>query len=174
MLSRVLAGSRYVVVAAVVGTLLASIVLLLYGTLVVLDIGRGLLRDGDVSATTAKALSIEFLQLVDLFLLGTVLYIIAIGLYELFIDDTLPTPAWLHIETLDDLKDKLISVIVVLLGVTFLGSAVSSKGGRDLFYDGLAIAAVLVPLVALQLWGARGKKKPSVGARDDADASGKT
>lgn len=157
-MGRVLSASRYIVVVAVVGTLLASVTLLVYGTLVVADVAVDTAREGDVSAKTAKALSIEFLQLADLFLLGTVLYIIAIGLYELFIDDTLETPAWLHIVTLDDLKEKLISVIVVLLGVTFLGSAVSGEGGRDLLYEGVAIAAVLVPLIALQVFAGTSKR----------------
>lgn len=155
---RVLSASRCIAVVAEAGTLLASVALLVYGTLVVIDVAVDTAREGDVSAKTAKALSIEFLQLVDLFLLGTVLDFIAIGLYELFIDDTLETPSWLHSVTPDDLKEKLVSVIVVLLGVTFLGSAVSGDRGRDLLYDGVAIAAVLLPLVALQVCSGKGQR----------------
>ncbi len=47
---------------------------------------------------------------------------------ELFIDDTIPLPAWLQIHSLDDLKAKLISVVVTLLGVLLLGYAVSWTG----------------------------------------------
>jgi uncharacterized membrane protein YqhA len=169
MVRRALSGSRYVIVLAVIGTLLSSLTLLVYGALTAVDIVIDTIRHHSVSPEGSKDLSIEFIELVDLFLLGTVLYIISIGLYELFIDDTLETPDWLHIDDLDDLKDKLIAVIVVLLGVTFLGSAVSWKGGRDILYYGLAIAAVLVPLGALQLFGPRAKKKASTKTSDSAN-----
>lgn len=173
MVRRALSGSRYLIVLAVVGTLISSLTLLVYGALTAVDIVIDTIRHHSISPEGAKELSIEFIELVDLFLLGTVLYIIAIGLYELFIDDSLETPDWLHIENLDDLKDKLVAVIIVLLGVTFLGSAVSWKGGRDILYYGLAISAVLIPLGALQLVSMRGRKKcsarpPSVGDAPDA------
>ena len=167
MVKRSLAASRYLMALAAVGTLLSSITLLVYGTLVVVELVIDTLREWSVSPDGAKNLSVEFIELVDLFLLGTVLYLIALGLYELFIDPDLPTPAWLHVESLDDLKSKLIAVIVVLLGVTFLGAAVSWKGGRDILYYGLAIAAVLVPLGALQLFTTRGKAKIGAGSQGD-------
>lgn len=157
MVRRSLAASRYLIVLAVVGTLLSSVSLLLYGALTAIDIVIDTIREWSVSPKGAKNLSIEFIELVDLFLLGTVLYLIALGLYDLFIDESLPTPAWLHVNDLDDLKSKLVAVIIVLLGVTFLGSAVSWTGGRDILYYGLAIAAVLVPLGALQLFAMRDK-----------------
>lgn len=158
MVRGALAGSRYVIVLAVIGTLISSLTLLVYGALTAFDIVIDTIRHHSISPEGAKELSIEFIELVDLFLLGTVLYIIAIGLYELFIDDSIEMPAWLHINDLDDLKDKLVSVIIVLLGVTFLGSAVSWKGGRDILYYGVAIAVVLIPLGTLQLFTARKKK----------------
>ena len=81
--------------------------------------------------------------MIDLFLLGTVLYIFSVGLYELFIDQGLPMPGWLRITTLDDLKERLLGVVAVLLAVTFLGSAVTWKGGTDILALGLAIGVVL-------------------------------
>ena len=167
MVRRSLAASRYLIVLAVIGTLLSSAALLLYGTLVVIDLVVETMREWSVSADRAKNLSIEFIELVDFFLLGTVLYLVGIGLYELFIDPDLPTPEWLHVESLDDLKSKLIAVIVVLLGVTFLGSAVSWKGGHDILYFGFAIAAVLVPLTVLQLFTTRSKAKSDGGSPGD-------
>jgi uncharacterized membrane protein YqhA len=46
----------------------------------------------------------------------------------LFIDSTLPVPMWLKIDTLDNLKAKLIGVVVTVLAVTFLGSALTWDG----------------------------------------------
>jgi uncharacterized membrane protein YqhA len=72
-----------------------------------------------------------------------VLYVIAIGLYELFIDDRIPLPAWLVITDIDDLKHKLISVVIAVLGVVFLGQVMSWDGERNLQSLGIAIGAVI-------------------------------
>jgi len=44
---------------------------------------------------------------------------------------------------LDDLKERLLGVVAVLLAVTFLGSAVTWNGSTDILALGIAIAAVL-------------------------------
>lgn len=150
MLRRVLAGSRYVVLLAVVGSFAAAVALIAYGAVAVAFEIVAAVRAGGPSGTGAKLLATQFIELTDVFLLGTVLYIVALGLYELFIDDELPLPSWLRIETLDDLKDKLIGVVVVLLGVTFLGDAVTWEpgSGPGILYLGGAIALVIAALTA--------------------------
>lgn len=87
-----------------------------------------------------------FIDLADLFLVGTVLYVMALGLYELFIDDRLPLPAWLEIHDIDDLKGKLVGVVVVVLAVFFLGEAVGGDGQRDVLRLGGGIALVIAAL----------------------------
>ena len=86
---------------------------------------------------------LEFIELADVFLLATVLYIMALGLYELFIDDSIPLPAWLSIHSLDDLKNKLVGVIAVVLAVTFLGFVIKATDPQSLMYQGIGIAAVV-------------------------------
>jgi uncharacterized membrane protein YqhA len=76
------------------------------------------------------------------------MYIIAVGLYELFIDSSLPMPGWLRINTLDDLEERLLSVVVVLLAVTFLGSAVTWDGSNGILALGAAIALVIGVIAA--------------------------
>jgi uncharacterized membrane protein YqhA len=90
-----------------------------------------------------KKLVIGAIELVDYFLLATVFYITSIGLYELFIDDSIEVPAWLEIHTLDDLKVKLLGVVVTVLGVLFLGQIVTWDGQRELLGYGVSIAAVI-------------------------------
>ena len=105
----------------------------------------------------AKVLALACIELVDLFLLATVFYI-ALGLWELFIDDRAPVPHWLEIHTLDDLKTKLAGTVAAVLGVTFLGQVVTWDGERDLLGYGLATAAVIAALT----WFISGKPdKPS-------------
>lgn len=93
-----------------------------------------------------KAAVLEFIELADVFLLATVLYIMALGLYELFIDDTIPLPTWLEIHSLDDLKQKLVGVIAVVLAVSFLGSVIKGVAARDLMAQGVGIAAVVAAM----------------------------
>jgi uncharacterized membrane protein YqhA len=152
VIRRILASSRFVIAFAVLGSFLAAVALIFYGFFTVAEMVWEIVEDHSVSPEGAKHYAVEFIELTDLFLLGTVLYIVALGLYELFVDQDLPLPAWLHITTLDDLKEKLIGVIIVLLGVTFLGDVVGETiHGVDVLYLGLAIAAVVVALT-LQRW----------------------
>ena len=101
MLGRILALGRYTAVLAVIGSFIGSIILYLYGVydliLIVQDIST-YWRDPDA---LQKFLITDMIGRIDIFLLGTVLYIIAVGLYELFIKDDLPLPAWIQIHDLD-------------------------------------------------------------------------
>jgi uncharacterized membrane protein YqhA len=143
---RILASSRYVIAIASFGTFVSGTILLIFGVLSVLDITLEAFINLDLSAHGVEQLAVDFIKLTDVFLLGTVLYIVALGLYELFFDPTLPLPPWLIIKDLDDLKEKLVGVIVVLLGVTFLGEVVSWDGQSDILRLGIAVALVIAAL----------------------------
>jgi uncharacterized membrane protein YqhA len=143
---RLLASSRYVILIAILGTFLSSIVMLAFGVLSVVEIAIDAIVAFDLSSHGVEELAVEFIKLTDVFLLGTVLYIVALGLYELFIDPTLPLPTWLIIKDLEHLKEKLLGVIIVLLGVTFLGEVVSWNGQTDILRLGVAIALVIAAL----------------------------
>src|SRR3954470_12690505 len=136
MIKRLLASSRYFIAAAVMGSFIASVVLIVSGVVAVIHISWDTLRHPDTDVAEAKHLAVDFMQLIDVFLLGTALYIIALGLYELFVDPDLPMPSWLRIHDFDHLEEKLISVIIVLLAVTFLGSAVTWTSGGDILKFG--------------------------------------
>lgn len=145
-MSRILSASRYLAFIPVICIFLAATALLLYGAVSTIQMILEVLAAGKLDSKVAKDLLLRSIELVDLFLLGTVLYVIAIGLYELFIDDTLVLPKWLEIHDLDDLKDKLIGVVIVVLGVLFLGQIITWDGQRDLLSPGGAIALVILAL----------------------------
>ena len=132
MLRPILSSSRYVVIAAVLGALAASLSLFVDGLAETAVVITQTIAKAEVSSKGAKALALEFIEIVDLFLLGTVMLMIALGLYELFIDADLQLPDWLQIRTFDDLKHKLIGVVIVVLAVLFLGHGVAWDGQRDL------------------------------------------
>ena len=148
----VLAGSRFFIALAAFGTFLSSVALIVSGVISVFKVTLDAIRDSDSGVLASKHLAVDFLQLVDIFLLGTALYIIALGLYELFVDDSLPMPKWLVIATFEDLKEKLIGVIIVLLGVSYLGTAVTWVGDKSILNLGVATGAVILALaIALYL-----------------------
>lgn len=146
MIGRMFAASRYLILIAVVGAFLASASLLVYGGLVAVSTIVNLVLHPVLSADGAKHLAVTLVEVMDLLLLGTVFLIISLALYDLFIDSSVPLPEWLHIEDLDELKSKLLSVVVVLLTVSFLGEVVDWNGSSAILSLGLAIGAVLLGL----------------------------
>jgi len=146
MVRRALASSRYFAALAVLGTFISSVVLIVSRVIAVVETAWKALSHPETDVSEAKHLAVDFIQLIDVFLLGTALYIISLGLYELFIGGDLPMPAWLRIRDFDDLEEKLIGVVIVLLSVTFLGSAVTWTGGKDILYLGVSIAVVIVAI----------------------------
>ncbi|MGV6840317.1 MAG: YqhA family protein [Planktomarina sp.] len=146
MFNYIVGASRYFIILAVIGALLASVTVILYGFIEAGQLIWHTVEYGEVSRKGAKALALEFIEIIDLFLLGTVFFVVGIGLYELFIDSNIPVPAWLAIKTLDDLKNKLIGVVIVVLGVLFLGQVMAWDGQKDLLGYGAAIALVIAAL----------------------------
>lgn len=96
---------------------------------------------------------------VDLYLIAIVLLIFSFGLYELFISDMgsssgkkkIELPSILSISSLDELKDKLAKVIVMVLVVSFFQHVIYIKysGGLDMLYFALSIAALSVGVYLL-------------------------
>lgn len=144
MLRRALASSRYIVLVAIVSALVASVALIPYEATVVVQAVVEVIRQGSVSPQAARSLAVGVIEAIDVFLIAIVAYIIGIGLYSLFIDDTLPLPAWLTIRDLDDLKHHLVSIVIAVLAVLFLREAVSRAGDLDL----LRLAAALAIMIA--------------------------
>ena len=115
------------------------------------------LTAGDVSTKGAKALMLYFIEIFDLFLLGTVMLILALGLYELFID-ALKVASRLQINTFEDLKTSLVTVVIAVMAVTFLGQIMSWNGETALFDIGVPVALVIAAL-NIYLWVAKTGKK---------------
>ncbi len=94
---------------------------------------------------------------VDLYLIGVVMLIFSFGLYELFISDIDAAKEEgeenkiLAIHSLDQLKDKISKVIVMVLVVGFFQKVgyTEYNGALDLLYFALSITAVAVGLFFL-------------------------
>jgi len=166
MFERILTNSRYLIIVAVIGSLISSLALLLYGGLEVFYLISGSITELTVDGKIEKAFILTFVEVIELFLLGCAFYIIALGLYELFINDRVSLPAWLEIHDFDDLKGKLISVLVVVLGVIFLGGVATWDKQSDLLGFGVAIALVIAALA----YFIRYKSKKNVSAPNASDS----
>ena len=144
--------SRYVVVLAVLGLLAAAGAVLVFGAITTATmIGEAFTR-AQFNAEGARLLSIEMIEIVDLFLLGTILLVTAIGLYQLFIDPGIPLPGWLSAGNLEDLKANLVAVVVVMLAILFLGAVAGRRGEEEGILDlGVGVALVIVAIAAVVL-----------------------
>jgi uncharacterized membrane protein YqhA len=54
---------------------------------------------------------------------------------------------------LDDLKARVISMIILVAAVSFVVAAVESKGGLDTLYLGVGVAVVIAALTAFLRFG---------------------
>ncbi|MFM8894429.1 MAG: YqhA family protein [Actinomycetales bacterium] len=141
---RVIELTRYVVALPAIGAIIGAMVLMVIG---LIDIGRSVLQLFTPQVEMKESV-ISVLAAVDTLLLATVLLVIGYGLYELFVDDSLDLPAWLEIKTLDDLKGKLIGVVVAIIAVIFLGFLADAKDAASVMPVGIGAGAILVGLAA--------------------------
>lgn len=147
LIRKIVASSRFLFIVAVVSTFILSVVTFVQGTALTFQLVVATLNlDPSVEFISVKEMIVESIQIVDFFLLATVFYIIALGLYVLFIDEDLPMPAWLKIHTFDDVKVNLVGVLIVALSVFFLSKVIVWKGGSDFFFFGGAIALIIFAL----------------------------
>ena len=145
-MDKILNALRHLIILPVIGSVILAIGASIMG------IGRvytGVIYQfskWDFSAKSAKAVSIGIIEIIDLFLVATVSYITAVGLYKLFINKDFKLPGLIKIGNLNDLESKIIGVIVAALAVAFLGEAALDESGEDLFYFGGGIAFVISAL----------------------------
>ncbi len=110
---------------------------------------------------------------IDLYLIAIVMFIFAFGLYELFISEidiakTCSSSKLLEIHSLDELKDKLAKVIVMVLVVNFFQRVLHTKysGALEMTYLSLSILALSAGLYFLALMGKK-KEGPKKEAKAD-------
>ena len=138
--------ARYLFSLAVVSTLLAVALVMVYGTVQLVAFVVELVRHGSINQEWGAELRLTVIEVVDLFLIGTVLFVIAVGLYQLFFTSMMPLPRWLLVHDVADLERKLIGLVVTVLSVVFLGQIVTWDGQRDLLGFGVGIGAVIAGL----------------------------
>lgn len=153
-------NSRFVILAAVVGSLVAGFVIFYMATVDVYFLFKHALHyaDASLSDEARKALHdstvSHIVEVVDGYLLATVMLIFSLGLYELFISDidqahgSKASSKILVINNLDDLKGRLAKVILMIMIVTLFEEALHMKleAPIDLVYLGASITLIALAL----------------------------
>ncbi|MFY9260678.1 MAG: YqhA family protein [Gallionella sp.] len=170
-------NSRFVILVAVVGSLIAGFVIFYMATVDVFYLLQHALHyaDSDMTAEARKALHdgtvSHIVEVVDGYLLATVMLIFSLGLYELFISDinqahgSKASSKILVINSLDDLKSRLAKVILMIMIVTLFEHTLTMHIATplDLVYIGMSIA-----LIALSLYLSHAAE-PSASHDDNAE-----
>jgi len=147
ILFRFLAASRFLLVVPVIGCVLLTLGMVVMGFGRIVTAGIKVIQAGDLSAKAAKTMSLAVIEIIDLFLIGTVAYITAVGLYKLFIGSgEIRLPTRLTINNLKDLENKIIGVIVAAMAVAFLGYATGSDSPAAMLNYGGGMALVIAAL----------------------------
>ena len=154
-MERGLSLSRVVVVVPVIVLLLSAMTSFAYGTDVFVRSVTNV-----VEAPQLNSHNLGFLLLLtDLFLIGATLMIAAFGFYELFVGrisasgSGVRLPGWLRMRDLNDLKARVISMIILVTAVSFADVVVESKGGLNTLYLGVGVAVVIAALTAFLHFG---------------------
>ncbi len=154
--------TRYAVLVPAIASLLGALLLMGQGSV---EMVRSVLA----SLTNQESLKetiVSVLTAVDGILLGTVLLVIGYGLYELFIDTDIKVPAWLQVRDLDDLKSKLIGVVVAIIAVVFVGVFVDANRATEVISYGVGAGALVAGLAlfayATRKESAKEKAEPKI------------
>jgi uncharacterized membrane protein YqhA len=141
-MKRIMGLTRYVVFVPAIASIIGALLLMAQGSLAMVMAVIDTISNG----YGLKETIVEVLTAVDAILLGTVLLVIGYGLYELFIDADLEVPQWLRVYDLDDLKSKLIGVVVAIIAVVFVGVFVDSNRASEVISYGVGAGALVVGL----------------------------
>jgi uncharacterized membrane protein YqhA len=157
-IERSLAASLGLAVIPVAFLLLAGLGAFVYGAAVFFDLIVQIARHPFPAGHQIGL----FLLDIDMFLIGATMLISAIGFYELFIGEirvggSARMPAWLEMRDLNDLKGRVIAMIVMVLAVTFVElavDAVEAEKGLQVLELGGGVGIVIIALTAfLRLTG---------------------
>ena len=156
---KILGLTRYAVVVPALASMVGALLLMAQGSIAIIEV----VYEAAFQNAYLKITIVDVLTAVDAILLGTVLLVIGYGLYELFVDDQLEVPRWLEVKDLDDLKSKLIGVVVAIISVVFVGVFVDVNRASEVLAYGLG-AGALVAGLALFAYATR---KPKTDAKPD-------
>lgn len=173
---RLLWGSRLIVLLAVVASLVVAVGMFFVSTVDVLSLVGHMAHYpatyGAERAALRSTVVAHVVEVVDGYLLAAIMLIFSLGLYELFVsrieaaEGSEFASRLLLIRSLDDLKDRLAKVVLLILVVKFFEYALrlTFTTPLDLLYLALGVL-----LVSAALYLAKGKEAKEYDAAPAAD-----
>lgn len=143
-MTTLLERSRFVVAIASISLGALSLVSMAWGVMRTVDFVDLLVRDE--AWKDGKSLA-PLLQTLDIFLVATVLLVVAFGLWELFIGD-LDLPGWLTVEDLSGLKSSVADLIILVVAIKYVERFAAGGPSLDLLYEAAAVALLGGTLIA--------------------------
>ena len=144
---------RYITILAVILSIIAAFTLIILGSW---DIIQAVIFYNplfDESISNNNDLLFKIISAIDLFLIGIVLLIFGFGIYELFVSEidfanAKFTESTLKIRDLDQLKNKIIKVVIIVLIVKFFEKVLKFSENfttpMDILYFGLSILSICI------------------------------
>lgn len=156
-------SSRYLVLFAVVFSLIGALVLFVIASIdifhVVAETWGYYMGSAHIADLHSRVVG-EFIGAIDLYLIAVVMLIFSFGLYELFISDIDCAQGHgasqiLEVHSLDELKDKLAKVIVMVLVVSFFQKVLAMEfaGPLEMLYLAGSILGLSLALYFLHKGG---------------------
>lgn len=117
-MTKFLIGTRYLILLPILGLAIAAASFFIFGGIGLIRLLLELILNAGGSAhqtveATQGVIIFEVVEYVHTFLVGTVLYITAVGLFQLFIKE-IDFVGWLKIDSTEELETNLIGVTVVV------------------------------------------------------------
>lgn len=157
---RALWNSRFLVMLAVIPSLLGAVVLFIIGTLDILKV----MRDAVVYYTVGSEVDIhdtvvtDIIIAIDIYLIAIVLLIFALGVYRLFVsqidqsEQRIPSHPF-NVNSFDELKNKIARVVILAVIIEFFRAVVNIRFETplDAIYLALSALALAAALFLMSL-----------------------
>ena len=144
---------RYITILAVILSIIAAFTLIILGSWDIIEAVIFYNPLFDESISNNNDLLFKIISAIDLFLIGIVLLIFGFGIYELFVSEidfanAKFTESTLKIRDLDQLKNKIIKVVIIVLIVKFFEKVLKFSENFttpvDILYFGLSILSICI------------------------------
>ena len=155
ILDILLGRSRYLVFIAVLSVMSTAFSLFLIGAVQAIEALYHSWSEVVKGAFSSHGVAMSRdLNIVSTMLEAVVFYLVGVGLYSLFISP-LNVAIALGIESLTDLETKVLNVIIVIMGATFLQHFVRWQDPVKTLEFGISLSMVVISLVFMQWLGHR-------------------
>ncbi|WP_404416308.1 YqhA family protein [Marinospirillum sp.] len=157
---RFLWSSRFLILIAVIASLLGSLVLFVVGTLDIIQVASKTVGYylGHAEQSVHDFIVTDIIIAIDIYLVAVVLLIFGAGIYRLFIStidesEASGTGHPFNIQTFDELKDKIVRVVILAVIIEFFRAVVdiSFSTPLDAIYLALSVLALAASLYLMSV-----------------------